>query len=60
MYFETDFKVFKMYVQYLNTIFLYFNPIRQKKLNFCPYLKYMLSVVKLYFIKRKISLINLH
>ena len=27
MYFETDFKVFKMYFQYLNTIFLYFNPI---------------------------------
>ena len=27
MYFETDFKVFKMYFQYLNTILLYFNPI---------------------------------
>ena len=27
MYFETDFKVFKMY---LNTIFLYLNPIWQK------------------------------
>ena len=27
MYFETDFKVFKMYFQYLNTIFLYFNTI---------------------------------
>ena len=27
MYFETDFKVFKRYFQYLNTIFLYFNPI---------------------------------
>ena len=27
MYFETDFKVFKMYFQYLNTIFLYFIPI---------------------------------
>ena len=26
MYFETDFKIFKMYFQYLNTIFLYFNP----------------------------------
>ena len=25
MYFETDFKVFKKYFQYLNTIFLYFN-----------------------------------
>ena len=23
MYFETDFKVFNMYFQYLNTIFLY-------------------------------------
>ena len=27
MYFEVDFKVFKMYFQYLNTILLYFNPI---------------------------------
>ena len=27
MYFETDFKVSKMYFQYLNTIFLYFNTI---------------------------------
>ena len=27
MYFETDFKVFKMYFQYLNTILLYFNPV---------------------------------
>ena len=24
MYFKTDFKVFKMYFQYLNTIFLYY------------------------------------
>ena len=27
MYFQTDFKVFKMYFQYLNTILLYFNPV---------------------------------
>ena len=27
MYFEADFKVFKMYFHYLNTILLYFNPI---------------------------------
>ena len=27
MYFEADFKVFKMYFQYLNTILLYFNPV---------------------------------
>ena len=27
MYFETDFKVFKIYFQYLNTILLYFNPV---------------------------------
>ena len=27
MYFETDFKAFKMYFQYLNTILLYFNPV---------------------------------
>ena len=59
MYFETDFIVFKMYFQYLKTIFLYFNPIWQDKLNFCPCLKYILSVGKLYFIKRKTSLINL-
>ena len=59
MYFETDFKVFKMYFQYLNTIFLYFNPIWQKNLNFRPCLKYILSVVKLYFMKTKTSLINL-
>ena len=59
MYFKTDFKVFKMYFQYLNTIFLYFNPIWQKNLNFRPCLKYILSVVKLHFIKRKTSLINL-
>ena len=58
-YFETDFKVFKMYFQYLNTIFLYFIPIWQKNLNFHPCLKYILSVVKLYFMKRKTSLINL-
>ena len=59
--FETDFKVFKMYSQYLNTIFLYFNPIWQKKINLNsrPCLKYILSVVKLYFIKRKTSLVNL-
>ena len=37
MYFETDFKVLKMYFQYLNTIFLYFK--RQKNLNFRPCLK---------------------
>ena len=49
MYFETYFKVFKMYFQYLNTIFLYFNTISQKNLNFRPCLKYILSVVKLYF-----------
>ena len=49
MYFETDFKVFKMYFQYLNTIFLYFNTIWQKNLNFRPCLKYILSVVELYF-----------
>ena len=49
MYFETDFKVFKMYFQYLNIIFLYFNTIWQKNLNFRPGLKYILSVVKLYF-----------
>ena len=59
MYFETDFKVFKMYFQYLNTIFLYFNPIWQKKFKFSPlfeiYLKY---VVKLHFMW-KTSLINL-
>ena len=55
MYFETDFKVFKMNFQYLNTIFLYYNP----NSNFCHCLKYILSVVKLYFIKRKASLINL-
>ena len=53
MYFETGFKVFKMYFQYLNTIFLYFNPIRQKNLNLRPCLEYILSVVKLYFIKGK-------
>ena len=47
MYFETDFKVFKMCFQYLNTIFLSFNPIWQKNLNFRPCLKYTLSVVKL-------------
>ena len=47
MYFDTDFKVFKMYFQYLNTIFLYFNPIWQKNLNFHPCLKYILSVVKI-------------
>ena len=46
MYFETDFKVFKMYFQYLNTIFLYFNPIWQNNLNFRPCLKYILGVVK--------------
>ena len=51
MYFETDFKVFKMYFQYLNTIFLYFNPIWPKKLNFRPCLKYILGVVK--FVKSK-------
>ena len=55
MYFETDFKEFKMYFQYLNTIFLYFNP----NSNCCHCLQYILSVVKLYFIKRKASLINL-
>ena len=33
MYFETDFKVFKKYFEYLNTIFLYFNPIWQNNLN---------------------------
>ena len=27
MYFETDCKVFKIYFQYLDTIFLYLNPI---------------------------------
>ena len=27
VYFETDFKVFKMCFQYLNTILLYFNPV---------------------------------
>ena len=59
MYFETDFKVFKTYFQYLNTIFLYFNPIWQKNLNFRPCLEYILSVVKLYFVKRKTSFINL-
>ena len=59
MYFETNFKLFKMYFQYLNTIFLYFNPIWQKSLNFRPCLKYILSVVQLYLIKRKTSLINL-
>ena len=59
MYFEADFKVFKMFFQYLNTIFLYFNPIWQRNLNFRPCLKYILSVVKLYFMKTKTSLINL-
>ena len=59
MYFETDFKVFKMYFQYLNTILLYFNPVWQRNLNFRPCLKYILSVVKLYFMKTKTSLINL-
>ena len=54
MYFETDFKV-KMYFQYLNTIFLYFNPIWQKKLNFRPCLKYILSVVKLFHLKENLS-----
>ena len=53
MYFEADFKVFKMYFQYLNTILLYFNPIWQRNLNFRPCLKYILNVVKLYFMKRK-------
>ena len=55
MYFETDSKVFKMYFQYLNTIFLYFNPTWQKNLNFAPCLKYTLDVVKLYFIKSVIK-----
>ena len=59
MYFEADFKVFKMYFQYLNTILLYFNPVWQRNLNFRPCLKYILSVVKLYFMKTKTSLINL-
>ena len=59
MYFETDFKVLKMYFQYLNTIFLYFIPISQKNLNFRPCLKYISSVVNLQFMKRKTSLINL-
>ena len=48
-----------MYFQYLSTIFLYFNPIWQTNLNFRLCLKYILSVVKLYFIKKKTSLINL-
>ena len=53
-------KPYVFWFQYLNTIFLYFNPsIWQKDLNFHPWLKYILSVVKLYFIKRKTSLINL-
>ena len=55
MYFETDSKVFKMYFQYLNTIFLYFNPTWEKNLNFRPCLKYILDVVKLYFIKSVIK-----
>ena len=59
MYFEANFKVFKMYFQYLNTILLYFNPIWQRNLNFRPCFKYILSVVKLYFMKTKTSLINL-
>ena len=59
MYFKTYFKIFKMYFQYLKTIFQYFNPIWQKNLNFRPCLKYILSVVKLYFMKTKTSLINL-
>ena len=48
-----------MYFQSLNTILLYFNPIRQRNLNFRPCLKYILRVVKLYFMKTKTSLINL-
>ena len=59
MYFEADFKVFKMYFQYLNTILLYFNPIWQRNLNLRLCLKYILSVVKLYLMKTKTSLINL-
>ena len=46
MYFQTDFKVFKMNFQHLNTILLYFNPVWQRNLNFRPCLKYILSVVK--------------
>ena len=43
MYFETDFKVFKMYFQYLNTIFLYFNHRQKGSATMCNRVNVTLS-----------------
>ena len=46
-----------MYFQYLDTIFLYYNPIWQKNLNFRPCLKYILSVVNTQFDHKCVSFV---
>ena len=55
-YFETEIlNVFSVFEHYFPLFYSYLT----KKLNFRPCLKYILSVVKLYFMKGKTSLINL-